>query len=393
MKFKVDPVELGEPLPLASRYYFAGEIAKDSYGEAWASCKSPPKNPYRHQHTEQENSATYAYEQSSDLPANAVMMNFNQKNLFVESALAAFKNHYPLKIKPDIVWITIMQGFARHIDKNAEKFRGKFVAHEGKKEITIVRNGFVKSGQNDWPNCFPEFSDKIEENLVDPEIRNLVECNYTTTSNVDKVVSQIALMDTVKNYFSFKVLTRCGIPEIELAGEIDDWIKLREKTEQLLSQFELDFWLEHLLPILDRFIAAFKGDIDTKFWGSIAKLHSTYGSGASTYLNGWIQDFFPYLCNGSLNRCIGAWRAEFEKTPGSDDAKLQRYYRSGGMDYADVPIGLNTCPFIWEYYGKTIPMHFVGAISAVIQDPESLQLEAVTGWGILEETNSKGKSG
>ena len=105
-----------------------------------------------------------------------LMINFNQKNLFVESALTAFKDHYPLKIKPDIIWITILQGFARHIDKNAEKFRGKFVAHEGKKEITIVRNGFVKGGQNDWPNCFPEFSDKIEENLVDPEIRQLVEC-------------------------------------------------------------------------------------------------------------------------------------------------------------------------------------------------------------------------
>lgn len=30
-------------------------------------------------------------------------------------------------------------------------------------------------------------------------------------------------------------------------------------------------------------------------------------------------------------------------------------------------------------------MHFVGAISTVVQDSDSLQVEAVTGWGILEE--------
>jgi len=30
-------------------------------------------------------------------------------------------------------------------------------------------------------------------------------------------------------------------------------------------------------------------------------------------------------------------------------------------------------------------MKFYGAITAVVQDPESLQLEAVTGWAVLED--------
>merc|ERR1711893_466420 len=333
----------------------------------------------------QEKEKHYSLEQSSKMPENAVLINFNQKNLFVESALQAFKNHYPLKITPDIIWITIMQGFARHVDKNAEKFRKDFVSHEGKKVIEIFRDSFVKGGVNPWENCFPEFCEKIQENLVNPEIKNLVECDYSTTGEIDKVVSQIALMDTMKNYFSYKVTTRCGIPEIELAGEIEDWIKLRENAEKLMCNFELDFWFEHLLPILDKFIAAFKGDIDTKFWGSIAKLHSTHGSGGSTYLNGWIQDFFPYDNDGRENRCLGSWKAVYDITPGSQDKKLQRYYRGGGMEYSDVPVGLNTAPFIWEYLGQSFNMHFIGAISAVVQDQETLQLEAVTGWGIIEE--------
>ena len=41
--------------------------------------------------------------------------------------------------------------------------------------------------------------------------------------------------------------------------------------------------------------------------------------------------------------------------------------------------------FVWIYYESKIPMHFIGAISAVVQDPKTLQIEAVTGWGIVEE--------
>ena len=89
-----------------------------------------------------------------------------------------------------------MQGFSRHINQNAEKFRSDFIAHEGKKEIKIRRDGFLKNGVNDWPNCFPDFCEKIEENLVNPDIRKLVEVDFSTTNEVDKVVGQIELMDT-----------------------------------------------------------------------------------------------------------------------------------------------------------------------------------------------------
>ena len=318
MKFSVDDVALGQRIN--------NQYTSENYAHAWENSKRTPKNQ----------NEKYSLEQSSPLPENTILLDFSRKNLFVESALVAFRKHYPLKIKPDVIWITIMQGFSRHINQNAEKFRSDFVAHEGKKEIKIRRDGFLKNGVNDWPNCFPDFCEKIEKNLVNPDIRKLVEVDFSTTNEVDKVVGQIALMDTVKNYFDFKMMTMCGIPEIELAGDIDDWIRIRKDAEKLLSKFELEFWSKHLLPILDRFVSAFKGDIDTKFWGSIAKLHSTHGSGGSTYLNGWIQDFFPYVKNGAKNHQIGSWRTEFEKVPGSDDGELKTYYQSGGMEYDDA---------------------------------------------------------
>ena len=68
--------------------------------------------------------------------------------------------------------------------------RTKFVNHEGKKEIEISRPNFVKgSDKNEWEGVFPELSDKIDKNSVEGTVK-LIECNFTTTGAVEKVVSK-----------------------------------------------------------------------------------------------------------------------------------------------------------------------------------------------------------
>merc|ERR1712066_541383 len=115
MGFKVDDVELGPPLQTYEN--------DSAYVDVWQNLQERRFN----------------FEQSSPLPQNTVDYNFNSKNMFLESVSLAYEKHYPLKITPDIIWITIMQGFAKHINKNAEKFRKDFVSHEGKKLLTIYR--------------------------------------------------------------------------------------------------------------------------------------------------------------------------------------------------------------------------------------------------------------
>ena len=69
--------------------------------------------------------------------------------------------------------------------------RKNFVNHEGKKEIEISRPNFVKgSDKNDWEGVFPEFSEKIDKNSVEGTVK-LIECDFTTTGAVEKIVSEI----------------------------------------------------------------------------------------------------------------------------------------------------------------------------------------------------------
>ena len=46
----------------------------------------------------------------------------------------AFYEHRPMTLSPDAVWFTIAQGFATHVNLNAEALRHRFVRHEGKKD-------------------------------------------------------------------------------------------------------------------------------------------------------------------------------------------------------------------------------------------------------------------
>ena len=57
---------------------------------------------------------------------------------------------------------------------------------------------------------------------------------------------------------------RCGIPSVTLRGTAEDWAKVRAKADRLRG-LDMDWWLESLLPALDHFVRAAKGDADPRF--------------------------------------------------------------------------------------------------------------------------------
>ena len=40
-------------------------------------------------------------------------------------------NHYPIRIKPDDIWLLIVQSFSHHVNANSEKLRNYFVNFDG----------------------------------------------------------------------------------------------------------------------------------------------------------------------------------------------------------------------------------------------------------------------
>lgn len=287
----------------------------------------------------------------------------------------AYKHHYPLVLSPDMFWLLILQGLSIHVNQNAEAMRKMFVDFEGKKEIEVRNDELIRGClESTWEIVFPVFSDKIRGYIGDENHDNIIVV-FSTTGHVEKVATQISLMDTMKSYFDYKVCTLCGIPSVQLEGTMYDWERLRDKTEQLSNAYDLSWWTDNIIPILDKIVRNAEGKDDPYLWSNIYK--QTGGSGGP-FISGWITQFLPYL------ECTEARMLVSNKYLGKDMSNGW-----GGLTNYDLPSGISNFPFIWEYYDQKINMEFVAGFAGVTQNKSTKAVRPKIAWAVCEVWGDK----
>ncbi len=287
-------------------------------------------------------------------------------NQLVATLDLAFNDHRPISLSPDMIWLTLCQGLAIHINVNAEKLRSHFVRDGRQQEIVVVRNDFIKgTPENDWPGVFAEFSQQICEYIGDSH--GLIVADFSTTGPVERAASEIVLMDAMQVYFKYIVYTRCGIPSITLEGNVKDWRSIHEGVRRW-REFDLAWWIEPLLPLLERFACAAEGEVDRTFWRLIYRSEEQSGSSPTS---GWIKVLFPYLLAATAGK-LGYQPNPWLQEPFSDD----------GPDLGDFPHQPPMAPFTWVYLGTRYPMEFLGGLMGVAQDQRTLCLRPEIGWAV-----------
>ncbi len=298
-------------------------------------------------------------------------------NGFIDTVCLAFDNHLDLVLAPDDIWLAIVQGFALHVNDNAEELRDLFVRHEEKKEIRVRRDEFVKgSSRNDWLGVFKEFSDGVAI-CMGSDKQALLVSDFSTTGIIEKAASEITLLDVTQEYFDYTLVTRCGIPHITLTGTKKDWQRLKEKATALAFA-KCSEWVESLVLVLQRFVDAFEDQIDLPFWKDFFKLKNDSGG---PYVNGWINVFFPYiLSNPTVNSLKNTRPNPYAIYPTPVN------YRSG-CNIGQYPKGFSRVPFKWEYLVSVIPMEFLsGFLGARPIGTQAVQ--PVIGWGVSQPKSS-----
>jgi len=306
-----------------------------------------------------------------------------QENGFMTAVRTAYSSHVPLSLSPDHFWTLISQGISKHIEKNAEKFRDKFVDFDGKQTLRIRRDGFAKGSQNnDWAGCFTEFSEQIET-FIGEEMKKKLCPNFTCTDSNAKAVHELGLMDCMKSYFEYRVMTMCGISKVMLQGSVEDWKKL-EASLSILDELELKQWGECLKPILNNLTRAAAGeDTDELFWTTIYKAHFGGGSGSHPTVDGWSTNFFLYI-NDGIRQDFRSLELLYEEASADKESRRWRWHNPGVPQKA-VPVGLSKTPFIWEYMGKEIPMFFYGGFVGAKFDEETGYVSPQLGWAVGEQ--------
>ncbi|MDR0901905.1 MAG: DUF4419 domain-containing protein [Opitutaceae bacterium] len=242
----------------------------------------------------------YHYNIIAQSKADGELVNFNY-NSFFNGMYKAYADHRPFVLSPDMIWLLISQGFARHAGANPEKLRDRLVGFSGKLSLVVNAGKVTLDDPNSpWEEIFPEFTRRIAEHTGDNLIKTLT-ADFSTTTPVERVASEITIMEAMRSYFEFIVMRAvCGIPEITLRGTPEDWQKVLDKTRRLAG-YDLEWWTGELEPLLKEFVNASKGNINKDFWRNMFKHHSQKQYGAPNIIDGWIVKFFPYDKHGKRN--------------------------------------------------------------------------------------------
>ena len=225
---------------------------------------------------------------------------------FYQTLMTAYAEHRPVVISPDMIWCLICQGFSHHINFDPEKYRDRMVFHQGKETLEVRRVEPKEFTPEQWEDIIREFAQMVDEKTKG-SVASAIVTDFSTTTPVEAISSRITLLDTVKSYFEFVVIQMiCGIPHITLKGTPKDWQKIADNIQEF-RQFDLDWWIDSLSPILEEFVKAANGYPDPTFWKSIVMTWRTdlvRGGGCMpsdeepTKVDGWFLKFFPYCKDG-----------------------------------------------------------------------------------------------
>lgn len=292
----------------------------------------------------------------------------------IVAAHRAFAEHHRLVLSPDVIWVTITQGFARHINLNAEKYRSLFVSHEGKKRLEFWSNFLPGTEALPWDAVITQFSELVRKEIGD-EKHDLVVSDFSTTGLTERVVSEAVLLDAMQSYFEYYGGTMCGIPEIVLAGTPEDWSKLHEKAKRLAAIEGLEFWMPQVLRITEQFVEASQGKVDLTFWKSIVKVN---GGSGGPYINGWIMRLLPYIKDYNDDN-----KSEPNPILARDFYAAEEGWGGGGLTYDCLPNPVSKVPFIWNYMGTEVNHEIIaGVVGVTVVDGDGLK--PVLGWAVTE---------
>jgi hypothetical protein len=312
----------------------------------------------------------------------------------IDAVHLAFRQHRPLTLSPDSIWLTIAQGFAHHISENAEALRHRLVRHSGKRQLTEAIGAINLA---EFQKAIAGFSTQIRD-ASDPVLHETLICDFSTTTPEVRTASEIVLMDSYASYFTYMLRLICGIPKVTLLGTAADWRRMRARIE-VLETFELAWWVNRLRPILDQFIATAEGQPELRFWQAIYMPKETYGSETVT---GWIADLFPYLSDAAnqpgestsmehrpkrrrnhvFNHERTAWAM-----PVGDGVPIRRFDPGAKFGVATkvFPSGLASVPIKLAFPGGTeTELDLVGGFLGVQQDAD-LSLSPVVSWTVAEK--------
>lgn len=272
---------------------------------------------------------------------------------FHDSLYMAYAQHLTFGLRPDHVWIMIMQSLSKHVELNAEKFRHLFTESKKKEKLTVEIEH----------NQFIQFIDSMAKQLgskikFDPVL------DFTTSTPITIAVSKVSLMSMCKSFFDYACSTECGVPDINVYGTVEDWNKIIEKLSVLGQLFDLKDWTNTLIQVVTKIRDCDAND--KEFWSEIYKYN---GGSGGPFVSGWIMAFYLYTKGDNPRRFN--WR--FGMTE-------EDFGYDGGYSTSEFPSEILEVPYVYDDNGNIRNMNLYAGMAGVVQNKVTGEVQPCVGW-------------
>ena len=313
---------------------------------------------------------------------------YTRDNGFIETLQYCYDEHRPLKLSPDHIWTLICQATSIHINQHYDSLKNIIFTDEKKEEL-IIRNDSLENNARYWGTLIKDFCNETKNHTCN-DLYDFFVPNFSTTTPVQTTVYQITLLESYKKKFSYVGETGCGIPQITITGNKEDWIWIFDHLSDL-DKLGLTWWGKELRPIIKEFINVFDDKINVSFWDSIYKDAAEYGA---FYISGWIIKFFPYLPTtgedflGYTSEGKGKYELVYRLNPylhGND-------YKLSTLGTESFPSGLSQIDIKWiNYFNRTTKKMEAYSGFFGVKQSQDKTLEPFISWLVCKKDTSKVK--
>ena len=306
---------------------------------------------------------------------------------FLRGVYYAYSQHLPLQIRVEDIQVCINLAINTCINNNPEKFRSRLVDHQGQKELCIhaKTDDDLKSGKL--------FSSFVE--MMDPRLPQYLKQDYSSSSAHQGHTASAMTISIMQTYYACKLVLGCGMREVHLSKNLDDWKKLLDRIQYLAELFadtELGAWFGvQLYTLVTRLVDTVTKEVSPEmnnFWQRIVT-HIPQGSGGDVVMSGWIHVLVPYSSNGKFITPLGSKMPinvltleptpDFDSSFGAGQDEMMDWFQ---LDGENVQGGTTLAPLtIIDNDGHEYKRQIVAGFMSPTIDPEdNYVVRANHGW-------------
>ena len=205
-------------------------------------------------------------------------------NGYLEYLSKAWENHYSVVMRPDDVWYMILNELASVIAKAPKTYANLFTTTPDEKQMVVVLTENVET-------IDPEAVVNVLRNRVPSDVDTFLP-KFSTSTEMCRLAMNVSFCDAVSPYYSYGTLL-CGIPNIRIEGNDDDWNLVKTNLEKISKMFSMtkkvETYLRRCATEVGNIIAAIKAD-DKNYFDKMVTLYRC-GSGHQFEMSGWILSF------------------------------------------------------------------------------------------------------